>query len=343
MTANNLVKEMIISFNRSDKDSFFSYVRKYIEREKQMKHNLAVKELEKILLEKNGDNSPPFERRFRNQSPIPRDSEKGFPLLEIKNYDDNFEQLIVNKDIKYQLDQIIKEFNNSDILATYNLSYKKKILLCGQPGTGKTFTSKILSSYLNIPLVHVRFDSIISSYLGETASNLRKVFDYIQQGVWVVLFDEIDIIGKHRDDIYEHGEIKRVVNNFLQMLDDFSGASIIISATNHQYMLDSAIWRRFDDILYYELPSLDNRRKLFELYLKPLKRDLNNIDIEKFAIKSDELSPSDIKMIAEEAMKYSIIDSRDRLTNNDLEKALKKFLKREKLHKQFAESKNGSV
>ena len=185
---------------------------------------------------------------------------------------------------------------------------------------------------LNIPLVFIRFDSIISSYLGETASNLRKVFDFIEQETWVVLFDEFDIIGKNRDDIHEHGEIKRVVNNFLQMMDNFDGNSLIFAATNHQYLLDPAIWRRFDDILFYTIPDENTRKKLFEIFLKPLKRE-NDISLETVIKKSDGLSPSDIKMIATEAMKLSIIESRNNITEKDLLTALNRFLSREKLRK----------
>jgi SpoVK/Ycf46/Vps4 family AAA+-type ATPase len=297
-----------------------------------MKHTQVAKELEKALFDRNGNGNSFSERRFKNGLPIPRDSEKGFPLLEVKQFEDSFDNLIVNNGVKNQLDQIIKEFKDADILATYNLSYKKKILLCGKPGTGKTFTARIISSLLNLPLVYIRFDSIISSYLGETASNLRKVFDYIEQGTWVVLFDEFDIIGKNRNDVHEHGEIKRVVNNFLQMLDNFGGTSIIFAATNHQHLLDPAIWRRFDDVLFYELPNSDTRKKLFERYLKPLKRE-DNIDLKIVIEKSEDLSPADIKMIAEEALKLSIIESRDNLTENDLSNALNKFLSREKLRK----------
>jgi SpoVK/Ycf46/Vps4 family AAA+-type ATPase len=327
---NELIKQMLLSFNNDDKEAFLSAARGYIEREKRMKHTLVAKELEKALFERNGKGTAFSERRFKNVIPIPRDSEKGFPLLEIQQYEDSYEDLIVSDSVKNQLDQIIREFKDSDILATYNLSYKKKILLCGNPGTGKTYTTKIISSLLNIPLVYIRFDSIISSYLGETASNLRKVFDYIEQGTWIVLFDEFDIIGKNRDDIHEHGEIKRVVNNFLQMLDNFNGTSILFAATNHQYLLDPAIWRRFDDVIFYVLPDLETRQRLFERYLKPLKRE-QNISLKSIIEKSEGLSHADIKMIAIEAMKLSIIEARNTLTEDDINRALNKFLSREKL------------
>ncbi len=339
MNANELIKQLLLAFNSNDKDSFFSAAREYIDREKRMKHTQVAKELETILCERNFNNGISFsERRFKNSVPVPRDSEKGFPLLEVKQYDDSFENLIVSEGIQNQLDQIIKEFKDADILATYNLSYKKRVLLCGKPGTGKTYTARVVSTLLNIPLVYIRFDSVISSYLGETASNLRKIFDYIEQGTWIVLFDEFDIIGKNRDDIHEHGEIKRVVNNFLQMLDNFNGMSILFAATNHQHLLDSAIWRRFDDVLFYELPNTETRLKLFERYLKPLKRE-SDLNLNAVAKKSEGLSPADIKMIAQEAMKLSILDARNSLSENDIRLALDKFIKREALRNPAMESK----
>jgi len=329
MTPNDLIKQLIISFNSNDNETFLNAAREYIEREKRMKHTQVAKELEKALFDKSTSNSF-SERRFKSAQPIPRDSEKGFPLLEIKHYDESWESLILPGKIKEQLNQIIREFKDADVLATYNLSYKRKILLCGKPGTGKTFTAQIISSILHIPLVYVRFDAIVSSYLGETATNLRKVFDYIEQGTWIVLFDEFDIIGKNRDDSHEHGEIKRVVNSFLQMLDNFSGTSIIFAATNHQNMLDFAIWRRFDDVVYYELPDETTRQTLFERFLRPMKRD-NNIDLKTLSERSARLSPSDIKMIAEEAMKLAIINERSSLSMGDISTALDKFIKREKV------------
>lgn len=332
MTANDLIKQLIICFNSKDSESFLNYAREYIEREKRMKHNQVAKELEKVLFDRNQTDNSFSERRFKISQPVPRDSEKGFPLLEIKNYQENWDDLILSKAVKGQLDQILKEFKDADILATYNLSYKKKILLCGKPGTGKTFTAQIISSLLDIPLIYVRFDSIVSSYLGETAANLRKVFDYIEQGTWIVLFDEFDIVGKNRDDSHEHGEIKRVVNNFLQMLDNYTGTSLIFAATNHQNMLDPAIWRRFDDVVYYDLPAKDDRRNLFLRYLRQMQRE-KNIDAGVLAEKSQGLSPSDIKMIAEEAMKLAIINSKGELSMENLLTSLERFKRRELVKK----------
>ena len=330
MTNSELIKQLFLSFNNKDNEGFVQAAREYIEREKRKKHNVVARELENALHQSAGLSNT--QRRFRENLPIPRDTEKGFPLLEIQHFEQDFDRLILSENCKNQLERIIREFKDSDILSTYNLSYKKKILLCGSPGTGKTFSAQIISSVLNIPLVYIRFDAIISSYLGETAGNLRKVFDFIENGVWIVLFDEFDIIGKNRDDNNEHGEIKRVVNNFLQMLDNFKGDSIIFAATNHQKMLDSAIWRRFDAVIDYTLPDEAMRRQLFDLYLRPIKRD-KQLHLDDAAKISQGLSPSDIRMIAVEAMKNSIIDARNSLSKNDLNVAIQQFLHREIVRK----------
>ncbi|MDM8562924.1 AAA family ATPase [Candidatus Marithioploca araucensis] len=328
MTPSELVKQLFLSFNNQDNEAFIQTAREYIEREKRKKHTIVAKELEKALYQSATVSSA--QRRFKQSLPIPRDTEKGFPLLEIPHFEQNFDNLILSSDTKAQLERIIREFKDADILATYNLSYKKKILLCGKPGTGKTFSAQIISSVLNIPLVYIRFDAIISSYLGETAGNLRKVFDFIENGTWIVLFDEFDIIGKNRDDNHEHGEIKRVVNNFLQMLDNFKGDSILFAATNHQNILDSAIWRRFDAVIDYELPDEATRKQLFERYLRSIKRD-KKINFSQAAQDSQGLSPADIKMITVEAMKTTIIDARNTLTMDDLERAIEQFIRREKV------------
>ena len=328
MTTTDLIKQLFLAFGEKDNDAFFKAAREYIEHEKRKKHTVVAKDLEKALFSTN--NVSNSSKRFKNSLPVPRDAEKGFPLLEIQQFDKNIDNLVVSDTVKLQLEQIIKEFKDADILATYNLENKKKILLCGKPGTGKTFSVQIISAMLKIPLIYVRFDAIISSYLGETATNLRKVFDYIESNTWIVLFDEFDVIGKNRDDNHEHGEIKRVVNSFLHMLDNIKGDSIIFAATNHQSMLDSAIWRRFDDVIYYELPDDNTRQKLFEMYLMPIKKE-SDIEISKLSNMTANFSPSDIKMIAEEAMKIAIINSKNQLGQQELISAIEKFIRREKV------------
>ncbi|MFX1384220.1 MAG: AAA family ATPase [Promethearchaeota archaeon] len=212
---------------------------------------------------------------------------------------------------------IIDEYLDFEVFKTYGLNPKQKILFCGPPGTGKTLSTKILSSILNLPLIYIRFDAIVSSYLGETANNLRKIFNFIDKGEWVVLFDEFDIIGKKRDDPHEHGEIKRIVNNFIQMLDNYMGKSILIAATNHHHLLDIAIWRRFDEIVYFKIPDEKLRILIFEKYTKVFNKN-EDINFNELAKETKEFSPADIAQTCYEAIKKAILKNSKEINNNDL-------------------------
>lgn len=322
-TTSELIKKLFLAFSKKDDDEFYKIGEELINLEKRKKHHFVAKELKEALYSQNNGrlNS---EKRFRSNMPIPRDNDTGFPLLSIEQYDLDWDSLILSEKIKYELKQIVKGFRSYEVLATYNLKPKNKVLFCGLPGTGKTFTAQVLSSYLGLPLVYINFDAIISSYLGETATNLRKVFDFISNGIWVVLFDEVDIIGKNRDDQHETGEIKRVVNNFLQMIDNFKGDSLIIASTNHPHILDPAIWRRFDEVINFELPERKERASLIKLYLKPLKKE-KDLDIELLSRETEGFSPSDIKTMCRDAMIHAIINERDTLENRDLKYSLEKF------------------
>ena len=262
--------------------------------------------------------------------PIPRDDSKGFPLLYIKEEYYNLDDLVAENEIKQNLENIAIENRLSKRLLSYGLNPKRKILFCGPPGTGKTLSAKILSSMINYPFVYVLFDSIMSSFLGETANNLRKIFDFIELNKYVVLFDEFDIIGKKRDDPHEHGEIKRVVNNFMQMMDNYRGESIIVAATNHQHILDVAIWRRFDEVIYYPLPDLNKRKKLFDKYLRVLKRSIDYSLVE-LARETDGLSSADIAQICQDAMRRTIINGKPLVNKNMILWSIKEQKRRKEI------------
>ena len=260
---------------------------------------------------------------------IPRDSEKGFPLLHVNEQYNDFSDLIIADETREKLEDIVAENISSKKLLSYGLEPKNKILFCGPPGTGKTLSARIISSSVSYPLVHVVFDSILSSYLGETATNLRRIFDFIKKGKFVVLFDEFDIVGKKRDDPHEHGEIKRVVNNFMQMLDDFQTQSILVAATNHQYLLDAAVWRRFDDIIYFELPDGKKRMQLFEKYLKVMRRE-KNFTPRQLSKMTDGYSAADIAQICKDALRKSIMNDEKTVTNGRIMWAVNEQRRRKK-------------
>ena len=239
---------------------------------------------------------------------IPTDGESGFPLLHIDERYHNFDDLIVTDETKDRLMSIVLECAHAKRLLAFGFSPESKILLCGPPGTGKTLSARVISSEIGYPFAYVHFDSIVSSLLGQTATNLRKIFDFINAGRFVVLFDEFDIVGKKRDDPHEHGEIKRVVNNFMQMLDRYDGPSIILAATNHQHLLDKAVWRRFDDVVYFDLPDGSRREQLFAKYLRVMNRELG-VNPGELAEETPGYSAADIAQTCENALKRSIMEN----------------------------------
>lgn len=263
----------------------------------------------------------------RKNYSIPTDDEKGFRLLDLREEYFDFNDLIIDDVIKERLEYIIAETQNVKRLRSFGLKPKQKILFCGSPGTGKTLSAKVISSVIGYPFVYVLFDSILSSFLGQTATNLRKIFDFIEQDKFVILFDEFDIVGKRRDDPQEHGEVKRVVNNFMQMIDNYDGDGILIAATNHPQLLDTAIWRRFDEIIEFTNPTKQQRKELFQKYLGVLKKN-GELDIERLSSLTAKYSSYDISAVCENALRRNVIHGRSAVKNEDVLWAIKEQKRR---------------
>src|SRR5262249_45938855 len=162
------------------------------------------------------------------------------------------DQLILPAHVRIACDRLVEEQHRRDLLRSYNLEPRHRVLLVGAPGTGKTSLAEALATELMLPLVSVRYDAIIGSYLGETASRLSTLFDQIRMQNCLLFFDEFDTIGKERGDVHETGEIKRVVSSLLLQVDALPSHVVVVTATNHPELLDRAVWRRFQ--LRLELP-----------------------------------------------------------------------------------------
>jgi|GEM_PF-821609 len=206
-----------------------------------------------------------------------------------------------------QQDQVLKRFilehRASEALYEANLAMRSNLLLSGPPGTGKSFIAGHIAAKLGLPLYVVRLDALISSLLGDTAKNIRAVFDFANHSSSFLFVDEIDAVAKRRDDQRELGEIKRVVNTLIQGLDSVSSNTVIIAATNHSHLLDPAIFRRFPYSLDVPLPDSAMREQLWETYLG--NSDLG--EVTALATISEGLSGSDIRDLATSARRASII------------------------------------
>ncbi|HBK95971.1 MAG TPA: ATP-binding protein [Microcoleaceae bacterium UBA10368] len=331
MARGETLRKLFRSFSHNERDEFLAAAMEIIQEERNKNHVLLARDLEKLL--QNGtEYTKPLAANLTpwNQFPEPpKDKDTGLSLLNVRRFDLAWDRIVLSERIFDLLQEIVLENRKQDILVAYNLKPKNKLLFCGPPGCGKTQTAKILSSALGLPLVYVNLTAVFSSYLGQTATNLQKIFTYIENGEWVVLFDEFDAIARDRDNLNEHGEVKRLVNSLLQLIDNATNQSIFVAATNHEKLLDSAVWRRFDEVIFFDNPTLELRTALLSRYLSGIR--YTAIDLSSFAERLENATGADIERICSDAIKAVVLRGERTLTADDLEFAIGRFLERQSI------------
>ncbi len=327
MARADLLKKLFYSYRNRDERAFAEAAEEIIEEERRKHHPVVANELERIL--RNGSGSIGEKQMMAIFDPPPKDPDRKTTLLTIRQPDRYLEDLVLADVVRKGVERVISEFREWEVLEANGLVPTNRLLLCGPPGCGKTATAEAIASELGLPMLYVRFDSVVSSLLGETAANLRKVFDYATRGQWVMFFDEFDAIGRSRDDATEHGEIKRVVNSYLQILDNFRGRSLVIAATNFEAVLDRALWRRFDEVLRLERPTPDQLKILIRKRLKPLSFQPSHVE----AI-SDRLSGStfaDAEQVCLDLRKQCALAGKKSFSQSNLDEALERHAYRQSI------------
>ena len=237
---------------------------------------------------------------------IPVDTESRTTLADIIYPDENNIEVILSKRNADKLDSFILSYKNADKLNDLGIGVSNTLLLYGPPGCGKTKCAYLIAKQLNLPLVIARLDSLISSYLGTTAKNIRNLFEFAQKIPCVLFLDEFDAISKARDDNNELGELKRVVNSLLQNVDSMSKDSLLLAATNHQQLLDSAVWRRFDYKLEIELPDKEAISKLIYLFTGHMGT-LSEKDVTELSTLFYGLSGAEIEELITKSIRNAVI------------------------------------
>lgn len=243
------------------------------------------------------------------------------------------EHVVLNGDTKNIISSLFREWEDSERLANYGLQPINKILLYGPPGTGKTRLAYAIANKLDFPLVLVRLDELVSSYLGKTGQNIREIFDLAKDRNIVLFLDEIDTVAKQRADEKELGELKRIVTVLLQNIDLFSNNSIIIGATNHDEILDKAIWRRFPLKIKMDLPNVKSREMLFTYYLGGMEK---KIDMDFLVEVTNGLNGSEIEDVCMQAKKIFVISGRSYLSTIDLMVAFFRLMLGNQLYKKIS-------
>ena len=322
MASGKLLRELISSGIEGDETAFRAASQAVIQDERHKRHHLLANDLERLLY---GDQAGVRTRSIASQGlrELPTNADTGLPLLEERRVIREERDLVVSGPVREVLDGVIREYERADCLRSYGLQPANRLLFRGPPGCGKTLAAEVLAHELSLPLVIVRLDSVLSSLLGETAANLRKVFEFLQENPVVAVFDEFDALSKDRGDAADHGELKRSVNAVLQMMDGHHGDGVLIATTNYDTLLDPAIWRRFDEIVSFEPPDDNQIRRLLVAKLAGVRQ---NLDLDAGDIVADlrGLSHAGIERVLRRAVKHMILDGREFLEESHLRKALER-------------------
>jgi SpoVK/Ycf46/Vps4 family AAA+-type ATPase len=256
------------------------------------------------------------------KKPVPLAQPKGdlASLLSVSYSDTRLSSMVLPAELEHRLKRIVVEQRQQHRLREHGLSPRRKILLIGPPGSGKTMTAAALAGELSLPLFTVLFEALITRFMGETASKLRLVFEAMASTRGVYFFDEFDAIGARRAERNDVGEIRRVLNSFLQFLENDDSDGLIIAATNHPELLDPALFRRFDDVIQYALPDAQIAQRILRTRLATFKTP--KVDWERAAETTSGLSQAEIARAADEAAKRAVLDDRSEVTDSDLGKAV---------------------
>jgi SpoVK/Ycf46/Vps4 family AAA+-type ATPase len=250
----------------------------------------------------------------------PVDPESRLNIVDVEVPSNEDIPVILSKLIDAKITDFINMVKYQSQLIQKGIETSNSLLLYGNPGCGKTTIAKYISEQTGLPLVIARFDAIVSSLLGNTAKNIRKIFDFADNKPCILFLDEFDAIAKARDDQYELGELKRVINSLLQNIDSFAKQNILIAATNHPELLDKAIWRRFNTVIEIGLPQEDEIIKLLKTFTDGFSTEFMHDDkrLDRLSKLLIEKSPSDIKTIINNAKAQTVINGRETLQYEDV-------------------------
>ncbi len=303
MASAEQIKALLKSHIKGDDERFLSVAMQVAAHEAKLGHGKLAVELRALVDEAKNGRQP----RLLENGPARRAGGASSTLLETSYPTSRLREMILSDNLAQQIERVIREQRHAGRIIEQGLVPRSKLLLVGPPGTGKTMTASVLAGELGLALLQVRLDGLITKYMGETAARLRQVFDSTSRTRGVYFFDEFDAIGSQRGLTNDVGEIRRVLNSFLQMIEQERSHSLVIAATNHFEVLDPALFRRFDDVLYYDLPDQAQVEGLLKTRLA--RTAVPDVSWSRLAAAAAGLSHADISRAADEALKDSLINN----------------------------------
>jgi AAA+ superfamily predicted ATPase len=304
------LKSLIKAHFKEEPERFFTIALQVAAHEAQQGHISLAHDIRGIVDKARSDNSAKILK-------FPVDLES---LVIVDNPDMPKLSLVIPGSLKLRIDRIITEYRQQERLKAHGLTHRRKILLAGSPGTGKTMTARVLAHELRLALHTVQMHRLVTKFMGESSAKLRQVFDLMQEVPGVYLFDEFDAVGGERSLDNDVGEMRRVLNSFLQFIEQDRSDSLIVAATNNPTLLDRALFRRFDDVLYYELPDQEARKELMANILSPYISA-------KFkwpgARESEGLNHAELDSVCRDAIKLMVLSNKEQISSSMLSAMLK--------------------
>lgn len=298
-------------------------LRRIAEDERKLGHNRVAQDLERILTEP----TKSANSGGTALTPLPMSRRDSAPLVREIAHEQLRHQMVLPAAVERRFGRIEKEFAARSRLATHGLRPRQRILLYGPPGCGKTLGAERLAWTTGLPLRKVQFDTLLSSFFGETLFNLRRIFDDAAQKPCALLLDECDTLARARTERNDIGEINRITNALLELLEGYRGDGLVIAATNLESALDPALFRRFDEVLKIPLPTHQEVLRLLQGALSAIKTD-SNLRWDELAQQVDGMSCSEVVQIARNAAKCSILNGSGLVTTDHLRQALEESLER---------------
>jgi SpoVK/Ycf46/Vps4 family AAA+-type ATPase len=318
-----LLKRLFSAIYTGKPDDVGALCRRIVEDERKRGHSHVAQDLERIVEVETKRRA----EHTRGLSPLPTSRRESAPLVHVIPHGELRHHMVLPPNVEARIHTIEREFAAKHRLAAHGLRPSRRVLFYGPPGCGKSLGGERLAWSTGLPMHKVRFDTLLSSYFGETLTNLRRLFDDASRSPCALFLDECDSLARSRTERNDVGEVNRITNALLEMLEAYQGEGLIIAATNLDSALDTALFRRFDEIVKIPLPSSTEIAQLLKTTLSAIRSD-RNIDWFATARRLDGMSCSEVVQIAQTAAKRCVMDGGKIINATHLDRAVQEYTAR---------------